>query len=87
MRTVAGVVAIILGVAACGDDPSCEAVARHVEDLARAEAGASGLKVADHALMVRNCEAERGGNARFRRCVMKATTLAAAKGCELAGIR
>lgn len=85
MRSLVLLVAVAL--AGCGDDPSCAALATHIEELARREAPGGAVKVADHGVMVRNCEAERAGNARFRRCVMKATSLADAKGCELAAIR
>lgn len=77
------VLLLTLAVAACGDDtPSCGAVADHIAAVAARTGGAT-MKVADRAELVRNCEAERGGNAAMRRCVMAADTLDAIKQCEL----
>lgn len=87
MRIWQAVVVLALATGACGDGPSCEDVARHIDELARRDAGSSGATAATHDVMVRNCEAERSHNRTLRDCVMKATNLMEAKGCELAAIR
>lgn len=73
----------VLGAGACGDaPPSCEAVADHVAAVAAKRLGST-VEVVDRASMIRNCRAEADANAAMRRCVIRATTLEAIKGCEL----
>lgn len=68
--------------AACDDEPTCEAVADHVTALAAKDHGST-VTAADRAALVRNCKAEQASNRAMRRCVMKAGSLADAKECEL----
>lgn len=68
--------------AGCGGDstPSCEQVADHVLSLTKSS---SGLEVAPRDALIAGCKSEESTNAKFRRCVMKATDVEGAKKCEL----
>jgi hypothetical protein len=71
----------MLAITGCDDTPSCEALADHVLELQSKES--STVSVAARETMIANCKAESPGNRRMRQCVMKATSLVEAKGCEL----
>ena len=83
---ILGVIGVVAALAACGSKedpgPSCEALTDHLLAVMNASvAGHGGMQLANRKLMVQRCD-EKHYDAKARRCMLAATTMAAAGACS-----